>query len=136
MHLFNIIWKLCFILFTGWRICFYSMRIQKQPPGNLDLRILEDEFKEFEPRLKFVTRLKCSWFHLKLYSMFQNLSRRSIKTGFWRRLQFIKFGLCKINLLYTFDKMYEERSRVQPSKSLFLKSWKSSFKSCALWLTL
>ena len=42
----------------------------------------EAEFKEFEPRLKFKTRLKYDWFHLKLYSMFQDLSRRSIKTGF------------------------------------------------------
>ena len=44
----------------------------------------EAEFKEFEPRLKFGTRLKYGWFHFKLYSMFQDLSRRSIKTGFWR----------------------------------------------------
>ena len=35
----------------------------------------ESEFKELEPRLKFETRLKYSWFHLKLYSMFQDLSR-------------------------------------------------------------
>ena len=33
------------------------------------------EFKEFEPRLKFETRLKYGWFHLSLYSMFQDLSR-------------------------------------------------------------
>ena len=43
----------------------------------------EAEFKEFEPQLKFGTRLKYGWFHFKLYSMFQDLSRRSIKTGFW-----------------------------------------------------
>ena len=36
----------------------------------------EAEFKEFEPRLKY------GWFHLKLYSIFQDLSRRSIETGF------------------------------------------------------
>ena len=37
------------------------------------LRILnpsEMEFKEFEPRFKY------DWFHLKLYQMFQDLSRR------------------------------------------------------------
>ena len=34
------------------------------------------EFKEFEPRLKY------GWFQLKLYLMFQDLSRRSIETGF------------------------------------------------------
>ena len=36
----------------------------------------EAKFKEFEPRLKY------DWFHLKLYSIFQNLSRRLIETGF------------------------------------------------------
>ena len=30
----------------------------------------EAEFKEFEPRLKFETRLKYGCLHLKLYSMF------------------------------------------------------------------
>ena len=30
------------------------------------------EFKEFEPRFKY------GWFHLKLYQMFQDLSRRLI----------------------------------------------------------
>ena len=44
----------------------------------------EDEFKEFEPQLKFKTRLKYGWFDLKLYSMLQDLSRRSIETGFGR----------------------------------------------------
>ena len=44
----------------------------------------EAEFKEFEPKLKIETRLIYGWFHLKLYSMFQDLSRRSIETGFWR----------------------------------------------------
>ena len=35
---------------------------------------------EFESRLKFETQLKYGWFHLKLYSMFQDFSQRSIKT--------------------------------------------------------
>ena len=34
------------------------------------------EFKEFERRFKFKPRLKYGWFHLKLYQMFQDLSRR------------------------------------------------------------
>ena len=38
----------------------------------------EAEFKEFERRLKFKTRLKYGWFHLKLYQMLQDLSRRLI----------------------------------------------------------
>ena len=33
------------------------------------------EFKEFEPRFKFKPWLKYGWFHLKLYQMFQDLSR-------------------------------------------------------------
>ena len=40
--------------------------------------ISEAELKEFDPRLKF------GWFHLKLYSMFQDLGRRSIETGLRR----------------------------------------------------
>ena len=44
----------------------------------------EAEFKEFERRVKFKPRLKYSWFHLKLYSKFQDLSRCLIETGFWR----------------------------------------------------
>ena len=38
----------------------------------------EAEFKEFEPRFKY------AWFHLKLYQMFQDSSRRLILTGFLR----------------------------------------------------
>ena len=36
------------------------------------------EFKEFKPRLKQ------AWFQLKLYSVFRDLSRRSIGNGYWR----------------------------------------------------
>ena len=56
----------------------------------------ETEFKEFE-LLKFKPQLKYGWFHLKLYSMFQDSSRRLIETGFWRP-EFIKFGHCPIFL--------------------------------------
>ena len=38
----------------------------------------EAEFKELEPRLKY------GLFHLELHLMFQDLSRRSNKTGYWR----------------------------------------------------
>ena len=34
------------------------------------------EFKEFERWFKFKPRFKYGWFHLKLYQMFQDLSRR------------------------------------------------------------
>ena len=34
------------------------------------------EFKEFERRFEFKPRFKYGWFHLKLYQMFQDLSRR------------------------------------------------------------
>ena len=42
----------------------------------------EAKFKQFEPRLKFEIRLKYGWFHLKLYSMFQDLCRSFFETGF------------------------------------------------------
>ena len=45
---------------------------------------MKSEFKEFEPRLKSKPQLKYGWFHFKLYSIFQDLSWRSIKTGFWQ----------------------------------------------------
>ena len=35
-------------------------------------------FKEFERRFKFKPRFKYGWFYLKLYQMFQDLSRRFI----------------------------------------------------------
>ena len=44
----------------------------------------EAELKEFEPRLKFKLQLKYGWFYLKLYSIFKDLIRRSIETGFWQ----------------------------------------------------
>ena len=44
----------------------------------LKLKLSEAEFKEFEPRIKFMPRFKYGWFHLKLYQMFQDLSRRLI----------------------------------------------------------
>jgi len=50
----------------------------------------EAEFKEFEPRLKY------GWFHLKLFSIFQNLAGAQMKPAFYvfeTRLKFIKFGL-------------------------------------------
>jgi len=47
-------------------------------------KISEAEFKEFEPRLRFETRLKHGWFHLKLYSVFRDFSWSLIGTGFWR----------------------------------------------------
>ena len=42
----------------------------------------EAEFKEYKPRPKFNPRLKYGWFHLELYSNFQDLSQPSIETGF------------------------------------------------------
>ena len=44
------------------------------------------EFKEFELRFKFKPQLNYGWFHIKLYQMFQDLSRRLIQTGFWADL--------------------------------------------------
>ena len=43
----------------------------------------EAEFKEIELWLKFRPRLKYGWFQLYLHSIFQDLRRRSIETGFF-----------------------------------------------------
>ena len=48
----------------------------------MNLERSEAEFKEFETRHKFETQLKYDCFHLKLYSMYQDLSLRVIETGF------------------------------------------------------
>ena len=48
-----------------------------------EIMLTQAEFKEFELRLKFKPRLKYRRFHLKSYSLFQDLSRRSIEIGFW-----------------------------------------------------
>ena len=56
----------------------------------------EAKYIEFEPRLKFKTRLKYGWFNLKLYSIFQDLSRgaqlKPVLVRFKPRLKFIKFS--------------------------------------------
>jgi len=44
----------------------------------LDFKGTVTEFKEFERRFKFKPRFKHGWLHLKLYQMFQDLSRRLI----------------------------------------------------------
>ena len=48
--------------------------------GKIKFLDTEAELKEFEPRLKIKRWLKYGWF--KSYSLFQDLSRRSIETGF------------------------------------------------------
>ena len=45
-------------------------------PGYVVRRFSWGQFKEFEPGLKY------GWFHLKLYSIVQDLSRRSIEPVF------------------------------------------------------
>jgi len=52
--------------FQGWDL--ECLRFQKEYPVA--------EFKEFERRFKFKPRLKYDCFHLKLYQMFKDLSRR------------------------------------------------------------
>ena len=59
------------IAIFGWR----SLKVTLTIP--LIKNIPEAELKKFKPWLKY------GWFHSKLYSIFQDLSRRSIETGFW-----------------------------------------------------
>ena len=49
----------------------------KQPIFEL-LKRSEAEFKEFKPRLKY------GWIYLKMYLIFQDLTLRSVETGFWQ----------------------------------------------------
>ena len=50
----------------------------KRDKKALDSKNPVAEFNEFERQFKFKPRLKYVWFHLKLYQMFQDLSRRLI----------------------------------------------------------
>ena len=71
----------------------------------------EAELKKFEPRLKFKPRLKYGWFHIKSYSMFQDLSRRSIETDFFGDL---RRGLNSLNS----DSVYKDTSFLEHLSSL------------------
>ena len=42
---------------------------------DVEIKWSEAEFKEFERRFEFKPPLKYAWFHLKVYLMFQDLSR-------------------------------------------------------------
>ena len=59
-------------------VWIYMLKIPVEEGGSK-----ETEFNKFEPRLKYKPGLKYGWFHLKLYSIFQNLSRGSIETDLW-----------------------------------------------------
>ena len=52
------------------------------------MRDPEADFKEFEPRLKYF------WFRIKVYSIFQDLNRQSIKTVF---LAYLRRGSSSLN---------------------------------------
>ena len=77
-----------------WRICpqhcIFSLTTLHSRSAPLSLEkysifhIIGAEFKEFEPRLKFKPWLKYGWLHLKSYSMFHDLSQRSIEPGLRR----------------------------------------------------
>ena len=55
---------------------FHIKTIEDENPYQLNWTVAE--FKEFERRFKFKPWFKYGWFHLKLYQMFQDLSRRFI----------------------------------------------------------
>ena len=63
----------------------------------------EAEFKEFERRLKFETRLKYCWFHIKYCNKCFKIEAiaqlNPVFSGFETWLKFVKFGLVcfKIN---------------------------------------
>ena len=57
----------------------YSLFLIKSENLITLLQTSEAGFIEF----KFEPGLNYGWFHLQLYSIFQDLSRRWIETGFW-----------------------------------------------------
>ena len=56
--------------------CFLNKNLEHINTNRFTVPVAE--FKEFERRFKFKPRFKYGWFHLKLYLMFQDLSRRLI----------------------------------------------------------
>ena len=58
------------------------------------------EFKELEPRFKFKPWFKYGWFHLKLYQMFQDLSRGSNSSN-----SISDFKICEKSLSYQFKSL-------------------------------
>ena len=84
-----------------------NLRYLKQRLFNIP----EAGFKEFEPRLKFMPRLKYGGFHLKLYSMFKDLSRHSIETGFWRIWDAAQIHWIRtLNSEFEISKVYDRKS--------------------------
>ena len=75
------------LYFEGLHTLYYHFFLDqlKTSPMRVWDNLSEAELEEFEPRLKFERRLKYGRFHLKLYTMFQDLRRTQLK--------FIKFGL-------------------------------------------
>ena len=61
-------------LFGHWHLTkmqFVSFSTELVENSSLDKETVV-EFKKFERRFKFNSRLKYGWFHLKLYQMFQD----------------------------------------------------------------
>ena len=69
-------------------------------------------------------RLKYGWLHLKLYSRFQDLSRRSIEIVFWRILDATRIH--KIRTLY---KSYRAIVSKRPTFSISVFYYFSSVSS-------
>ena len=68
----------CYIMLSWYLKCPFIFCIFSYSCFYLLTYSPEMEFKEFERWFKFKPRLKYGWFHLKLYQMFQDLSRRLI----------------------------------------------------------
>ena len=70
------------MIFMGFDASLFLMKLILQEKKNNIMNKLSNEpgaeFKELEPRIKY------GLFHLELHLMFQDLSRRSNKTGYWR----------------------------------------------------
>ena len=105
LHYFAVHWLNKVFYRSKW-IAEFS-KVSHSPKKNF----LGAEFNEFERRLKFETRFKYVWFHLKLYSIFKILAGAQLKPffgGFETRLNFIKFVLWFINQTVCHSKITAE----------------------------
>jgi len=90
-------WKSCFKV-HGLQTLDYceiisSEIVSYQKFKNITNKRLEAELKEFEPRLKFESRFKHGWFHLKLYSVWAGAKLEPVFDGSVTWFKFFIFCL-------------------------------------------
>ena len=88
--------KMYFFFLNSKKGTFLFTKIRIAVSNQMMFFIIWFQFKEFEPRFKFETRLKYGWFDLKLYLVYWDLSRAQLEPvfgGLETRFEFFKSGL-------------------------------------------